>query len=491
MIRPRVEFLTKSEIEKIIDEALELLGTAGVFIENGEALKLLENGGQKIDRTRKQAFISRNLIEACLKTTPPRINLYDLSGKKQYLVGGDEIHFTPASAAFKILDSTTLKERPPVTDDLVNLYKLVECLENLDFQSTALVSSDVPQEIADCYRLYLGLLFGHKPFVTGIFREENLRVMIDLLKVVRGDGSELALKPLAVFDACPTSPLKWSNLTARSLIDCARSGIPSELVPMALTGATSPVTLAGTLVQHTAENLSGLVICQLAASGSPVIFGGASASFDMRKGTTPMGAAETMILGCACSQIGKYLNLPTHYYLGLSDAKIVDGQAGLETASGAVLAGLAGINIVAGPGMLDFITTQSLEKLVIDNEICGQVLRLIRGVSFREDLLAVHLFQDTAGAAPEFLSLPHTMKWYRLEHQLSSIFDRDGYDGWVAQGRRDIFLRAREEVVKKLNSYPGQQISPDKAEELQKIMTSAASAAGCSELPDWKNFSTA
>jgi trimethylamine--corrinoid protein Co-methyltransferase len=101
-----------------------------------------------------------------------------------------------------------------------------------------------------------------------------------------------------------------------------------------LTGATSPVTIAGTLVQHVAENLSGLTICQVAAKGAPVIFGGSPASFDMRKGTTPMGAVETMMIDLAYAQIGKFLKLPTHAYMGLSDAKVNDAQAGFETAWG-------------------------------------------------------------------------------------------------------------------------------------------------------------
>ena len=135
--------------------------------------------------------------------------------------------------------------------------------------------------------------------------------MHDMLVAIRGSEKKLAEKPLAIFDACPSPPLKWSNLTAQSLIDCARAGIPSELVSMGMTGATSPVTIAGTLVQHVVENVSGVVMCQLAKKGSPVIFGGSPSCFDMRKGTTPMGAIETIMIDSAYTQIGKYLNLPT------------------------------------------------------------------------------------------------------------------------------------------------------------------------------------
>jgi trimethylamine--corrinoid protein Co-methyltransferase len=197
-------------------------------------------------------------------------------------------------------------------------------MSNIHFQSTAIISSDVPDMIADSYRLYHALLYSEKPIVTGTFRVEGFKPMKDMLVAVRGSENALAEKPLAIFDACPSPPLKWSNLTTQSLIDCARAGIPSELISMGMTGATSPVTIAGTLVQHVAENFCGIVICQLANKGAPVVFGGSPSSFDMRKGTTPMGAIETMMIDSAYTQIAKHLGLPSHVYLGLSDSKIID-----------------------------------------------------------------------------------------------------------------------------------------------------------------------
>jgi trimethylamine--corrinoid protein Co-methyltransferase len=481
-IRPKVRFLSDEAADRVIDEALELLGTAGVFLEDETAFRLIEDAGQRVDRPRKRAFIGRALVEACLKTAPSEVRLYGLQDGKEYLIGGDEVHFVPGSAAVRLLDPETMREREPVTSDLADLYRLVETLEHIDLQSTALVSADVPREVADCYRLYLGLLIASKPFITGIFRAESLSVMLELLEVVRGGSAALEARPAAVFDACPSSPLQWSGLTARSLVECARRGVPSGLVAMAMAGATSPVTLAGTLVQHTAENLAGLVIAQLARPGAPVIFGGSSAVFDMHKGTAPLGAVETQMLACASSQVGKRLNLPTHYYIGLSDSKLVDCQAGLETAAGAVLAGLAGINVVSGPGMLDLESTQSLEKLVIDNDICGHVRRLLAGVALRERPLALHLFGP--GTAPqEFLTSPHTRQWHRAEQHTSAVIDRDVYGTWLNAGGKDAFRRAREEAAGRLAAYQRPGLEPEKARELGRVMAAYARQAGCEALP--------
>jgi len=481
-IRPKLELLSRRFIEKIIDEAYEILDKQGIFVENRNALKLFEQAGMRVDKKTQRVHLKRRLVEKCLATAPSVVHLYDRAGTSKHTVGGDEVHFDPGSTAVTILDHKTGEQRKPDTGDLVRFCRLTECLENIHFQSTGLISSDVPHPIADIYRLYLGLLYSSKPVVTGTFRVESFRPMKDLLVAVRGSEKELANKPLAIFDACPSPPLKWSNLTTQSLIDAARAGIPSELISMGMTGATSLVTIAGTLVQHVAENLCGVAIVQLAKPGAAVIFGGSPSSFDMRRGTTPMGAIETMMIDAGYSQIGKYLNLPTHAYMGLSDAKTNDAQAGMETGLGAILGALAGVNVISGPGMLDFESCQSLEKLVIDNEICGMAYRLIAGIAQREDPIAADKF---VGFTPEtqFLTLPHTKKWYRMEHSYPVVADRDTYDAWVALGRKPIAERASEEVEKILRSSIPALAEKHVSNDLKKVMTAFAKANGITTLP--------
>lgn len=484
-IRPKLELLKKELIEKIIEEAYTILEKQGVYVENNEALELFKEAGIRVDDETQRVFITSQLVEDSLSSTPSVIKLYDRSGDKEFIVGEDEVHFDPGSAAVTIIDHKTQEQRKALTEDLVKFTRLTDCLEHLHFQSTGIISSDVPEIISDSYRLYICLQFSEKPIVTGTFRVEGFKPMKDMLVAVRGSEKALEDRPLAIFDACPSPALKWSNLTTQSLIDCARTGIPSELISMGMTGATSPVTIAGTLVQHVAENLCGLVICQLAKKGAPVIFGGSPSSFDMRKGTTPMGAIETMMIDSAYAQIAKHLNLPTHAYMGLSDAKINDSQAGLETGIGAVLAALSGINVISGPGMMDFESCQSLEKLVIDNEICGMAYRLIEGISQREDPIATNLF-DGFTKETQFLSMPHTRKWYRQEHIFPRVIDRDTYDYWVSLGKKSMDDRASEEAEKILRENPPSLLDKNIFQELHKIMLSDARNNGISALPEIK-----
>jgi len=482
-IRPKLEFLSEELIRKILDEAYEILEKQGVFVENQEALTLLKEAGMKVDDSTQRVHITSKLIEDSLSSTPSIIKLYDRTGEKEFIVGENHVHFDPGSAAITILDHETQEERKPVSEDLVKFLRLTDCLEHIHFQSTGIVSSDVPDLISDSHRLFLSLQYCAKPVVTGTFRVEGFKPMRDMLVAIRGSEQNLREKPLAIFDACPSPPLKWSNLTTQSLIDCARTGIPSELISMGMTGATSPVTIAGNLVQHVVENLSGLVICQLAKKESPVIFGGSPSSFDMRKGTTPMGAIETMMIDSAYTQIGKFLNLPTHAYMGLSDSKINDSQSGFETGIGATLAALSGVNVISGPGMLNFESCQSLEKLVVDNEICGMAYRLIEGISQRDDPIAKNLFEGFT-VETQFLSMPHTRQWYRQEHTFPKIIDRDTYDYWVSLGRKSIADRASDEVERLLKENPHTPMDENIVQELRKIMLADARDNGISSLPE-------
>jgi trimethylamine--corrinoid protein Co-methyltransferase len=482
-LRPKLTVLDDELAEKIIAEGIGLLADPGVRVHNEEGLALLAEGGAEVDFSARIARLPEELVLNSLESAPGHFELYTLDGSPAVQYGGDMVHFDPGSAGISILDADTGSQRPPVTADFVKLVKLVETLPQIDAQSTALVCTDVVEEIGDLYRLYLALNYMRKPIITGAFRKDTWWVMKELLVAAAGGEAELAARPVAVFDVCPSPPLLWSDLTCQNLIDCARSRIPAQLVSMPLAGATSPVTLAAAVVQHTAECLSGVVIHQLAGAGAPVVWGGSPAAFDMRTGTTPMGAAETWLIDAAYVQIGKRLNLPTHAYMGMSDAKVVDAQCGLESMAGTLVAALSGVNMVSGAGMLDFETCISLEKLVIDAESIGLVKRVISGIEPREDPLALTLIRQM-GHRGDYLGQPHTHKWFRKElYMPSEVIDRGSLDAWQAQGSRSAAQRAGARVEKLLCTYCPPPLSAELRAELRRIATAAANRFGMHALP--------
>ncbi len=481
-LRPALRLLEPSLVGRIVDEAFQVLAQTGIFIENQEAARLLQEAGASRDASGSRVLIPQALVERSLAAAPRTITLGDATGKTTFPVGGDAVHFDPGSAALRMFDPATSTEREAATADVVRFVRLTQQLDQYHFQSTGLISSDVPQPAGDAYRLYLALLYSTKPVVTGTFIVEGFSPMSEMLSAVRGGSGPLRSLPLAIFDACPSPPLKWSRLTAQSVIDCARAGIPSEFVAMPLTGATAPATLTGALVQHVAENLTGVAIAQTACSGSPVIFGGSPASFDLRAGTPPMGAIETMMIDVAYTQIGKSLGLPTHAYMGLSDSKSPDAQAGLESGIGAVLAALAGVNVVSGDGMMDYESCQSLEKLVIDSEIIAMAYRLLEGIRQREEPMAVTLLAELASGA-EFITHPHTLEWYRKEQMYPKIIDRGNYQQWVDAGKPTLADRASRRAELLLKAPPVPVTGGALARELEAIMLAHARKYGMSSLP--------
>lgn len=483
MLRPKLTVFEESLVEQIIEEGIALLLDPGVRVHNEEAQKLLAEAGADVDFDARVARIPEVMVRQALESVPHEFDLYDMRGEPTVHYGGEMVAFDPGSTGIAVLDPKTGIQRPPVTADFVKMVKLVETLPQIDAQSTAMVCSDVVEEIGDLYRLYLALNYMRKPIVTGAFGKDTWWTMREMLLAVRGGSAELTARPLAVFDVCPSPPLLWSDLTCQNLIDCARSGIPAELVSMPLAGAAAPVTLAAAVVQHTAESLSGIVIHQLANAGSPIVWGGSPAAFDMREGTTPMGAAETWLIDAGYVQVGKRLGLPTHVYMGMSDSKLVDAQCGLESMGGALTAVLIGANMISGAGMLDFETCQSFEKLVIDAEIIGLCKRVVAGVEARDNPIALTVMREM-GHRGDYLSHPHTRKWFRKEFYMpSEVIDRGSLDAWQRKGSKSVVERAAERVEALLGAYQPITMADDLRTELNNITMRSAKSYGMQELP--------
>jgi len=482
-MRPTLRLLQDGLMERIIAEAREVLCKLGVEIHNRSVLDLLGDHGAEVDVGKQNARLTEHLLDQALSTVPRSFKLYDVLGNETHDFQGDNVYFTPGSTAINILDNGSGEMRRPTTADYIRYVKLTSELEHLAAQSTALIPADVHERISDSYRLYLSLLYGEKPVVTGAFTVEAFEIMKDLQVAVRGSDAALGAKPLTIFSCCPTAPIKWSNVTSQNLVDCARWLIPVELVSMPLSGFMAPVTLVGSLIQQTAENLSGVVISQLANPGHPLLYGGSPAIFDVRFETTPMGAVETMMLDCASSEIGKRLGMPTQGYIVLSDAKQLDAQAGLETGMGAILAALSGINSISGPGMLDFESCQSLEKLVVDNEICGMTYRLLRGIEAREDFPALPLFEELR-REKHLLIADHTRRHLREEITFpGAVIDRANRARWLKAGRLSLWERAAREASRLIQGYTPSRLPQETKLELTRLMAQEAQRHGMEALP--------
>lgn len=483
-MRPTLRLLDETLVDRIVDEARRVLAEVGIACEAPEVVELLADHGAGALGTSGRVLIPGPLVDRALGTVPAQVALYDVLGAPARKLGGGGVSFTPGSSAVRILDGATGAVREPATGDCVAFARLVSRLPLIHAQSTALVPADVHPRVADSHRLLLCLLHCEKPVVTGTFTGDGLAVMRDLLLAVRGSEAALAERPLAVFTCCPTAPLRWTVEGARDLVGCARSGIPVEIDPVPLSGFMAPVSAVGTLVQLTAEVLSGVVVSQLARPGAPVLFGAAPAVFDVRYETSPMAAVESMMLTVAAAAIGHRLGMPTQGYIALSDAKALDAQAGLETAMGATLAALAGLDSVSGPGMLEFAGCQSPEKLVVDHEICGMVERLVAGVEPCDDLPTVPLIEELL-AERHLLIADHTRRHLRRELSFPGpVIDRTGRARYLEEGARTLGERAAEEVARLVAQAEPSRLPREVADALVDRMEAEARRVGMDRLPE-------
>jgi len=480
-MRPKIELLDKELVERILGEAFELMMEPGVKVQSPVAAELLASVGARVEG--EIAHIPEALARKALSTVPHEFFVYDRAGKLVVRYGGDAVHFDPGSSCVHVLDPDTLEHKPSQAADLVRLVQVAEMLPQYAAQSTAVVCNDVPKEIGDLYRLFLVLLYSDKPVITGAFTSRTTQMMIDLVAADCGGREALKAKPRAVFDVCPSPPLNWSEFGGQNLVDLARAWVPAQMVSMPLAGATAPVTLAGAVVQHAAECISGITIHQLAQPGAPIVWGGAPAIFDMRAGTTPMGAIETAMIDAAYAQVGKYLGLPTHTYLCASDGKTIDAQAGMESGVTAVVGALAGINMISGAGMLDFLACQSVEKLVVDAEAIAMAQRLLQSIEPRTETLATAMFAQV-GLHSDFLKLKETRKLFKLEQHLpSSVIDRGSLRAWQEAGSPDAFTRARTRAKELLAAYKRPQLSAEAERAMFAIVEREARRVGLERLP--------
>ena len=480
-MKPRLQLLDKATIARILDEALQLLTVHGVKVRAPEVIEALASVGVPVNDG--VAKIQDRAVEAALESVPGEFFLHDRAGNPAVHYGGDTVHFDPGSSCLNILDAGAEEPRLAEAADLVRLVQLTETLPQFAAQSTAMTCDDAPKEIGDIYRLLLVLWYSQMPVVTGGFSAETLRVMLELLRAESGGQEALRRHPRAVFDVCPSPPLNWGEFGAINLVDLARAWVPAELISMPLAGAAAPVTLAGSVVQHAAESLSGIVIHQAAQPGAPIVWGGAPAIFDMRTGITPMGAIETDMLNVACAEVGKSLGLPTHGYLIGSDSKALDAQAGMESGMAAVVGALSGINMVSGAGMLETLACHSLEKLVLDSESIASAQRLARGINADYSSLAVEMFAASF-AKGGFLKLESTRQLFQSEQHLPSpVIDREP----LRMPGETLVTRAHTRVEELLASYQRPPLDPAAEERMLSVVKTHALAAGLEGWPGIAN----
>ena len=472
-MRPTLKVLSDELIARILDEAKRILGEIGMEIRGEELRGRLLDHGLPVDASGQRVLFPRDVVDRAILSAPGSFTLYNRDGDPHAEIGGNNVHFVPASSGLKVLDHRSGETRLANSTDFVEYARLGDGLANIPYLATAFsTNDDIEAQVSDAWRLYMCLTNSKKPIVSGAFTEHGVLRMVEMLQLFREDRADLLERPLSIFTITATGNFRYGEDSCQNLLDCVEQGIPIEVVPVTLMGLIAPVTLVGAIVFHTVDVLAGLTMAQVVKPGAPVVFGGAPATFHMKAASAPMAAIEALHLDVAYVAVAKAIGLPTQAYMALGDGKLLDAQAGAETFGSALLAALAGVNSVSGPGMLDFVLVFSLAKLVFDDEMCGQALHFVRQIEPLDDLPTTDLVSQLI-SEQHLITAAHTLEhWPRELYITSPVVDRDNYENWVKKGAKKLSERASEEVERRLAEYQPIDTDPRIDAELRNLIRS-------------------
>ncbi len=443
--------LTPEDIKNIHDTSMQVLEDVGVEVQLPEAFKLFKKAGASVDSETGIVKFKESLLMDIISSAPSEITLYSRNEHNNLTLGAGNVYFGTGGTALNVLDFTSGKQRPSNMKDLIDIIRLVDNLENIHLMLLPTYPNELPVKDVDINRFIAGMCFTSKHIMGGIYTSKGIDDVISTAEKIAGSAEALRKKPFISMIACGISPLRLDTKYGKFMIKLAKKSIPTAVPVEPLCGATAPVTLAGTLVIQNCDGLFNIALTQLANPGAPVIYGSVATSVNLYDVGYLGGPVESGMINAATSQLARYYKLPFYSTAGISDSKTLDTQCGYETAINNLLVALAGGDFIHdAAGLMEFATTVSKEKLVMDNEILGMVLRAVKGIQVNEKTLAFDTIRN-AGPGGSFIADRHTRRFMYKEHFFTKLSDRDSRKNWIEKGSRTTAQKAHE-IVKKILS---------------------------------------
>ena len=448
--------LTEAEMQQIHLSALDVLEQIGLINAIPSCIEIFTNAGAKIS-DEGRLIIPRVMVEDALAVAARHFPLYAQDPKYDIEPWGKKVHFGTAGAAVHMVDSETGEYRESMLDDLYDVARLVDTLDNIHFYQRSLVPRDMiePRDL-DFNTCYAAVMGTSKHVGSSWVDPAHLAETMEMLHIIAGGEDKWRERPFVSMSACfVVPPLNFAEDACRCLEAGVRAGMPILLLAAGQAGATSPAALPGAVVQEVAEVLAGLVYVNLIVPGHPAIFGAWPFVSDLRTGAMSGGSGEQAVLRAACAQRAQFYDLPGGIAAGMTDSKVPDAQAGYEKGYTNALAGLAGGNLVyESAGMHASLLGCCFESYVIDNDIIGSVLRTVRGLEVTEDTLSVEAIREACIGGPgHFLGSDQTLELMERDYIYPEVGDRTSPKEWAEQGSTNIRQRAHMKVNEVLASH--------------------------------------
>jgi len=465
---PRFRKVSDDQIERLHHASLEILDRTGIVLYEPEAVELLERKGLRMEDGNR-VRIPPGLVEWALSIAPKRAVICDRNGRRAMPLERNNVFFGPGSDCPNVIDVRTGERRRGVLQDIEEASRVCDALPNIDFLMSFCMASDVDQMVSDRHQMRAMLMNSTKPilFVTTEF--PGCVDVIKMAEAVAGGEEALRRNPICALYINVSHPLRHNAEALQKLLFMAGKGLPTTYTPVVLRGITGPVTAAGAIAMANAGELAGLVISQIKREGAPVILtGGVNDMLDMRTTVDAYGDPNNRVM---LVELAHRYGLPIFGLAGCSDSKVPDEQAAAEAAFSIMLEALAGAQLTHDVGYLEGGMCNSIEQIVICDELIAYTKQFMKGLEVNEETLALDVI-DEIGPHGDFMGSEHTRLHYKKDWY-PKLFDRRPYEDWSQSGAKTLRQRAQDKALKLLATHRPEPLPAEVQAAIDRIVADA------------------
>lgn len=407
----------------------------------------------------------REIVDKALSMAKRDITLHGQDEAYDLHLTGSKVHYGTAGAAVHLVDVAGNQYKESELQDIYDAARIVENMDNIHFFQRPMVARDIPDaRDLDINTVYACVSGTRKHVGTSFTEAQFVPEAIEMLHKIAGGEDKWRARPFVSNSNCfVVPPLRFATESCEVMEEAIKGGMPVLLLSAGQAGATAPASIAGAVAQAVSEVIAGLVYVNSMVPGHPAICGTWPFVSDLRTGAMSGGSGEQGLLTAACAQVLRHFNLPSGAASGMADAKMPDAQSGYEKGSTAVMAGLAGLNMVyESAGMHASLLGFCLESLVIDNDMLGQCMRCVRGVEVNEETLSVQVMRDVCIGGPgHYLGHDATINVMQTEYVYPAVADRSSPKEWEELKKPVLVEEAAKVKENILTTFMPDHISPD------------------------------
>jgi len=468
--RLSLNILSPEEVQKIHEASLRVIEEVGIKFPSTRALDIWRAHGARVDSGTMVVRAPGRLIEEALQKAPP---VYTLAARNPALdlpLDGNHVYAGTDGCGVEVIDIRTGERRRSVLQDVADIARVADSLEEVAFHWVPVSAQDCPPETRGLHELLAIWRNSNKHVQTeSIYSGREARGAVEMASLLAGGKDVLRKRPLLSIMECTVSPLAHDGGSLEAALVGAEFGLPVGFMSMASSVSSAPATPAGNLVVANAEVLSGLALVELAYPGAPVFYAAAQTVMDPRTGAYTGGGPEDFLFGAASNRLADFYHVPLSMGSFATGAKEPNWQAGLENSLSTFMASLSMSDMLLGVGLLAGSTVWSFAQMIMDCEIFGIVVKMMEGIAVNEETLAFEAIQEV-GPGGTFLTHGHTKRHLR-ELWMNSFLDRRPISLWEQKkdGAPDWAL---EKARKILETHQPEVLSPELERDLRGVITS-------------------